>query len=94
MTCAYIFAGVALISLPAALSTGDPIIIVAWVAQTFLQLTLLSVIVLGQDIQGEKTEKRDIETHDAVMLELAVVKELVADVHLLIGSEKQEGKKN
>jgi len=92
MTCAYIFAGIALISLPAALKTGDPIIIVAWVAQTFLQLTLLSVIVLGQDIQGERTERRDVETHDAVMSELAAVQGLVSDVHALLALEKAQVK--
>src|SRR3954447_22163743 len=38
MWCAYAFAALALVSLPAALMSGSPIIIVAWIAQTFLQL--------------------------------------------------------
>lgn len=50
MWCAYAFAAIALISLPAALSTGQLIIIVAWIAQTFLQLVLLSIIIVGQNI--------------------------------------------
>ena len=41
MWCAYAFALLALVSLPAAIHSRDPIIIVAWVAQTFLQLVLL-----------------------------------------------------
>ena len=48
MWAAYIFAGIALISLPAAIRTGDSLVIVAWVAQTFLQLVLLSIIMVGQ----------------------------------------------
>ena len=44
MWCAYIFAAIALISLPKALQSGDSIVIISWVAQTFLQLVLLSQI--------------------------------------------------
>ena len=47
MWCAYIFSAIALISLPAALRSGDPTVIIAWVAQTFLQLVLLSIIMVG-----------------------------------------------
>jgi hypothetical protein len=32
MWCAYLFAGIALISLPKALHTGDSIVIVSWIA--------------------------------------------------------------
>ncbi len=67
MACAYLFTALALISLPAAVATGDKIVIVAWIAQTFLQLVLLPIILVGQNIQGERTEKRDQETHDAVV---------------------------
>lgn len=58
MWCAYLFAIIALISLPAAVNSGNIIVIVGWVAQTFLQLVLLSIIMVGQDIQDEKSEKR------------------------------------
>ena len=47
--CVYIFAAIALISLPIAIKTGEPIMIIAWVAQTFLQLVLLSIIMVGQE---------------------------------------------
>jgi hypothetical protein len=46
MWCAYIFAAIALISLPAAIKTGESIVIITWVAQTFLQLVLLSIIMV------------------------------------------------
>jgi hypothetical protein len=55
MTCAYLFAIIALISLPAALATGQLIVIVAWIAQTFLQLVLLSIIMVGQKLQADQT---------------------------------------
>jgi len=66
MACAYAFTALSLISLPAAIKTGDPIIIVAWIAQTFLQLVLLSVILLGQKIQAQASDLRAEATyHDA-----------------------------
>ena len=57
MWCAYIFMAIALISLPNALKTHDTIVIVSWVAQTFLQLVLLSIIMVGQDVQSTKTQE-------------------------------------
>ena len=56
MVCAILFVGLALISLPAALRTHDLIVIVAWIAQTFLQLVLLPIIMVGQNIQGRHSE--------------------------------------
>ena len=56
MICAMLFTVLALISLPAAIKTHDKIVIVAWVAQTFLQLVLLPIIMVGQNIQGKHTE--------------------------------------
>ena len=58
MACAYLFAVIALISLPAALSSGQVIIIVAWIAQTFLQLVLLSIIMVGQTVQSAASDAR------------------------------------
>ncbi len=58
MACACLFAAIALISLPAALSSGQVIIIVAWIAQTFLQLVLLSIIMVGQTVQSAASDAR------------------------------------
>jgi hypothetical protein len=68
MWCAVAFALIALYGLPGALAAGQ---FVSWLAQTFLQLVLLSIIMVGQAVGGAKTEARDIETHDAVMAEHA-----------------------
>jgi hypothetical protein len=58
MACAYLFGVIALISLPAAISSGQVIIIVAWIAQTFLQLVLLSIIMVGQTVQSAASDSR------------------------------------
>ena len=58
MACAYVFAAIALVSLPAAINSGQVIIIVAWVAQTFLQLVLLSIIMVGQSVQAAASDAR------------------------------------
>lgn len=64
MWCAYIFALIAFISLPQAIHdsflTGSfkPLPIVTWVAQTFLQLVLLAVILYGQNLQSERADAR------------------------------------
>ena len=58
MSCAYLFALIALISLPEALSSEDPLEIVSWIAETFLQLVLLSIIIVGQNIQSEIAEEQ------------------------------------
>ncbi len=75
MWCAYAFAAIALISLPAALKTGDLITIVAWVAQTFLQLVLLSIIMVGQNVASASVEKKITETHAASLGEFELAKE-------------------
>ena len=56
MWCAYIFAALALVSLPDAIKGGRPTI-VAWIAQTFLQLVLLSIIMVGQKVTATKVDE-------------------------------------
>lgn len=63
MAAAYIFAFLSMISLPAAITSGNIIIIVSWVAQTFLQLVLLPIIIVGQNIQSKKSERRAVATY-------------------------------
>jgi hypothetical protein len=57
MACAYLFAIIALISLPDAIKAGRPAII-SWIAQTFLQLVLLSIIMVGQSVQSKASDAR------------------------------------
>ncbi len=85
MWMAYAFTLLALAGLPSALHPGGEGL-VAWIAQTFLQLVLLSVIMVGQDVQSQSTEARDLETHDAVMAELAILKEEQKELKELAGA--------
>jgi hypothetical protein len=65
MWCAYVFALMDLISLPDAVRGGASTLI-AWIAQTFLQLVLLSIIMVGQNVQADAADKRSEATyHDA-----------------------------
>ena len=64
MICAYLFTILALISLPSALKTGQLIIIIAWIAQTFLQLVLLPIIIVGQNVQAAASDKRAEQTYE------------------------------
>lgn len=75
MWCAYIFAAIALISLPKAIQSGDSIVIVSWIAQTFLQLVLLSIIMVGQKVQSSGVEQKIDETHTASLAEFELAKE-------------------
>jgi hypothetical protein len=57
MACAYVFGLIALISLPDAIKAGTAAII-SWIAQTFLQLVLLSIIMVGQTVQSAASDVR------------------------------------
>lgn len=63
MWCAYAFAAFDLISLPDAVRGGTATM-VSWIAQTFLQLVLLSVIMVGQDVQAKASDARAALTFD------------------------------
>ncbi len=62
MWCAYAFAALALISLPAALQQGT-VAIISWISQTFLQLVLLSVIMVGQQVLAKASDKQAAQTY-------------------------------
>jgi hypothetical protein len=62
MWCAYAFAALALISLPQAIQSGTAALI-AWIAQTFLQLVLLSVIMVGQKVSAAASDKQALQTY-------------------------------
>lgn len=72
MWCAYAFAVVAFVALPDALNSGSILPMVQWFSQTFIQLVMLSVIMVGQNIQGRASDKRAEMTYqdaDAILHE-------------------------
>jgi hypothetical protein len=79
MACAYLFAVIALVSLPAILIQANVlkksdvpvfftkpglILIVSWIAQTFLQLVLLSIILVGQRVQSAASDARALKEYE------------------------------
>lgn len=77
MPVAYLFALLAMVSLPAAINSHNTIIIVSWIAQTFLQLVLLPIIIVGQNVQAAATDLR--AEHDHRTLE--AIHSLSVDIH-------------
>ena len=82
MWCAYAFAAIALVSLPEAIAGGIGTFI-TWLSQSFIQLVLLSIVMVGQTIQGEKTESRAQEDHDNIMAELEEIKSIHSEIVIL-----------
>ncbi len=62
MWCAYAFALLALVVLPNALA-GGLLPFVQWVSQTFIQLVMLSVIMVGQNILARASDRRSEMTY-------------------------------
>ena len=75
MWCAYIFAALALISLPDAIKAGTAALI-AWIAQTFLQLVLLSIIMVGQKVAAAASDKQAYQTYKDAEALLEISNEL------------------
>jgi len=76
MWCAYAFAALALVSLPGAIRSGNAVVIVSWISQTFLQLVLLSIIIVGQNGLAAAADKRSEATSedaDAVLHTAAAI---------------------
>ena len=64
MWCAYAFAALALVSLPSAVQSGSAVTLVSWISQTFLQLVLLSIIIVGQNVLAAAADKRSEATYE------------------------------
>lgn len=95
MSCAYLFAVIALISLPAALASGSVIIIVSWVAQTLLQLVLLSIILVGQSVQSVASDARAAKTFEDAELVIDMLRldtqGGLADLYAKLSAEIKDG---
>ena len=103
MWCAYAFAGLALISLPEAIKSGTAALI-AWIAQTFLQLVLLSIIMVGQKVAAAASDKQAEQTYkDAeALLEITnelhrlikVNNDLTEEIHKALADKPPASRKN
>ena len=115
MACAWLFCLIALASLPAILVTASVlpastfphfliapglILIVAWIAQTFIQLVLLSIIMVGQSVQALASDSRSEKTFadaEAILNELSLETEgglkAVLDAIAVLGAVKTRAKR-
>jgi hypothetical protein len=84
MWCAYAFAGLALISFPAAVRAGTAPL-VAWLAQTFLQLVLLSIIMVGQKVAAAKSDRQLEQTY----FDAEALLQISDDMHKLVKQNVQ-----
>lgn len=79
MWCAYAFTALTLLSLPDAIKGGrGPLI--SWIAQTFLQLVLLSIIMVGQKVAAKGSDKQASQTYK----DAEALLEISNDLHKLI----------
>jgi hypothetical protein len=65
MWCAYVFAGVALVSLPDNVHSKQ--LLILWISSSFLQLVLLPIIIVGQNIQARASDARAAKTFEDVL---------------------------
>jgi DNA integrity scanning protein DisA with diadenylate cyclase activity len=79
MWCAYAFAAIALVSLPEAIHQGT-VAVVSWISQTFLQLVLLSVVMVGQQVLAKASDKQALQTFK----DTEAVLELTSEIDKLI----------
>src|SRR5579859_124387 len=69
MWAAYLFVLIALVSFPQALSAllaGDTVTGISWLSQSFLQLTLLPIIMVGQRVISEAQDLRAEADHETL----------------------------
>jgi hypothetical protein len=69
MWAAYLFALIGLVSLPQALAAftkGDTVTGIAWLSQSFLQLVLLPIIIVGQNVISASQDARAEADHETL----------------------------
>lgn len=64
MWCFYVFNGIALVSLPSALHTGQLTVIINWVSSNWIQLILLPALMVGQNVQSAAADARATKTFE------------------------------
>ena len=97
MWCAYLFAVLALLVLPDAIH-GGLLTLIQWVSQTFIQLVMLSVIMVGQNLLGKASDVRadmtykdaDATFHEAQEIQNHLLKQDEAIAAILDRLEKRE----
>lgn len=102
MECAYVFCIIAAVGGYAIVAGNQTLnLVVILISQTFLQLVLLPVIIVGQNIQGRAADQRAVETYkdaeailqacvhlqDHLMAQDKLLDDIVSHIHTLSGAQ-------
>src|SRR3569833_265559 len=90
MWCAYVFAVIALCSLKDKLH--DTKSFIAWFSSQFLQLVLLSIIMVGTQYLNKASDLRAQQDHETIMAELSQLKAIHAELRRELKLQQQETK--
>jgi hypothetical protein len=91
MWCAYIFAAIAIYG-GTSVDWHNAFMVVQWLSQTFLQLVLLSIIMVGQKVISKASDKQAQETHDTIMVSHQELLHLVRELHAAIEAFRKDTK--
>ena len=88
MACAYVFALLAIFGIPALQSVLGPYVAeyVQWLSQTFIQLTMLSILMVGQSIMSRHQELQAEEAFNTTVKSFHDVEQIMA--HLDVQDQK------
>ena len=81
MYVAMVFAVLSCLALPDVVAAHSLVLWVQWITQSFLQLVLLPIIIVGQNLQGKASEARSIRTLEDVEKLLALQTAHIAREH-------------
>jgi hypothetical protein len=92
----WVFNGIALVSLPSAINTGQLTVIINWVSSNWIQLILLPALMVGQNLQNIAADARSAKTFQDVETVLdrldthtqGGLKDILDAIERLQGSEK------
>ena len=83
MWCAYIFACLAFYG-ATGVNWHNAFAIVSWISQTFLQLVLLSIIMVGQKVNSAASDQQAKEMHDTVMKSHVELQEMMLELQTIV----------
>jgi len=84
MWCVYAFA--LLVLIPVIVPSTQMVIM--YISSSFLQLVFLPLIMVGQAVLSEKSEKRAQEDHETLLKEFRELKQIHSDLHAILGQEE------
>ena len=91
MWCAYLFGAIALYG-GTTVDWHNSFQVVQWLSQTFLQLVLLSIIMVGQKVLSTASDQQQKEMHDTVMESHKEIKRMMREMHAGMEAFHKEAK--